>query len=396
MKTPRRICIAAAALAATASVPAGTINWDGDNAVGNMSYNDNWYGNSNPDNFSGWNFGNNLEFNYRNNAGQTSVYYDYSGWRNISDIAFMTTFGAATTWNGNGNGLNFNQKLENYSSNTVTLGTMNFSGAKNGAAQIELNPVNGDMSFSSTSNLYNDNSKAYHVYGNNGKTLTLNTALGVGGTAANVSLNIQQNSTVQVNAAQNYTGGTNVNAGVLSLGTSGSLASGNVSVVSGAKLSGAGTIAGATSIGGTHTVGGSNATGTQAFGNDLGYAAGSVFEWDINTGSAAYDKTTITGNLNVASGAIFKVVSSSAFSDTFWNTGHTWSDIFNGQAMTNFLVSNFQYVAAGSSVAAPSAEGFFSVSGADLKWTAVPEPSGVLVGGLVGLGLLRRRRHPVG
>jgi hypothetical protein len=52
------------------------------------------------------------------------------------------------------------------------------SGAKNGATQIERNPVNGDLILNG--NLFTDNSKPYRVFGNNGKTLTVNTALGIG------------------------------------------------------------------------------------------------------------------------------------------------------------------------------------------------------------------------
>ncbi|MFN8243856.1 MAG: hypothetical protein U0X40_07345, partial [Ferruginibacter sp.] len=64
-------------LAASAAYPQ-TINWDADNAVGNFSYCDNWYGNSCPTSYGGFNYGNILQFNYRNNGSQTSVFYDLS------------------------------------------------------------------------------------------------------------------------------------------------------------------------------------------------------------------------------------------------------------------------------------------------------------------------------
>jgi hypothetical protein len=43
----------------------------------------------------------------------------------------------------------------------------------------------------------------------------------------------------------------------------------------------------------------------------------------------------------------------------------------------------------------PVTEGFFTLSGSTLTWSAVPEVSNALIGGLIGLGLLRRRRAAV-
>ena len=107
-----------AALALTAATHAD-INWDGDNALGNMSYNDNWYGNSQP----GWGFASgNLVFNYKSGT-QTSIYYDYGDWRNINDIIWETTFPAGLPLDGNTNGINFNQRLENRSSYRAPLKT---------------------------------------------------------------------------------------------------------------------------------------------------------------------------------------------------------------------------------------------------------------------------------
>ena len=144
--------------------------------------------------------------------------------------------------------------------------------------------------------------------------------------------------------------------------------------------------------GGTHAPG-DGGVGTQTVGGTLTYNSGSIFEWDITTATNSYDKVSMTGTLAVTSGAIFKVVSSTAFSDTFWDTNHSWADIFNGKTMTNFLVSNFQYVANGSTLGSPpSAEGYFTISGGTLNWTMVPELSNLLVGGLLGVGLLMRRR----
>ena len=221
-----------AALALTAATHAD-INWDGDNALGNMSYNDNWYGNSQP----GWGFASgNLVFNYKNGT-QTSIYYDYGDWRNINDIIWETTFPAGLPLDGNTNGINFNQRLENRSSYTQTV-NMNLSGAKNGATQIELNPVNGNLVINGT--IHNDNSKPYAVYGNTGKTLTLNSTLGVGSSPSSVGFTIAQNSNVVVAASQSYSGNTTISAGSLTTTGTGTLGGGsyaaNISIASGSTF----------------------------------------------------------------------------------------------------------------------------------------------------------------
>jgi uncharacterized protein (TIGR03382 family) len=38
-------------------------------------------------------------------------------------------------------------------------------------------------------------------------------------------------------------------------------------------------------------------------------------------------------------------------------------------------------------------QGYFTASGDDLNWTALPKPSTALAGLLLGAGLLRRRRN---
>jgi autotransporter-associated beta strand protein len=208
------------------SIHAGNIDWDGD-ANGDFNNAGNWFGNSNPAGFGGWVFTNNLVLDF-NNSSAATLNYNYGAWNNIGDISVAATFddvfSGPVTWNGDGNGLNFNQRLENYSTLDLTFGTMKFSGAKSGATQIELNPVNGNLTFSSSSAIFNDNSRPYRVFGDNGKTLTLNTTLGVGPTAANVNLSVEQNSVVIIGAAQTYTGDTTIKAGRIELDANGSVA----------------------------------------------------------------------------------------------------------------------------------------------------------------------------
>lgn len=297
---------------------AGTINWDGDNPVGNLSYNNNWYGDSNPTSFGGWVFSNDLQFNF-NNGAATSIYDDYGAWQNISNITFMSTFNGVngvTSLDGNGNGFNFNQKVENQSSTAVTI-TLPLSGAKNGATQIELNPVNGNLTLNGS--IFNDNSKPYFVYGDNGKTLTLNTILGVGSNASAVSLTIAQNSIVQLNTAQTYTGATNIQAGRLELSSATGVSTG--------------------SVGGAITLG--NTTGTAAAELRLTAATGGYFEdaaITVNSGSTgtktisstnASGTNTLSGNVamntnttfNVATGGTLAMTGNFSGGNTLTKTG---------------------------------------------------------------------------
>jgi len=252
-------------------------NWDGENAVGNFLNADNWFGNTVGGN-GGFGFANgSLHFTFRNNAAQTSLFYNFAGYADTNDIFWDSSFPVGLTLDGNGQGLNFNQRLQNDSSFTQTIGSsMNLSGAKNGATQIELSPVNGDLVLNGS--IFNDNSKPYVVFGNNAKTLTLNTTLGVGATPGNVSLTISANSTVKVQAIQNYTGGTNINAGVLNLG----VAQG----ATGGPLGGTGTIA---SIGtirfGSGGVGGTlqySAVNQTDYSSRFSTGSGQTFKIDTN------------------------------------------------------------------------------------------------------------------
>ena len=110
-----------------------------------------------------------------------------------------------------------------------------------------------------------------------------------------------------------------------------------------------------------------------------------------------FDAVSVSGTIDVASGAIFKVVlGGSALTDiqdtnnVFWNTPYgtqSWNmtEIF-GQA---FNSGAFTSVQTNTDV---STYGSFTISGSALTWTAVPEPTSALAGLLLTVGLLRRRR----
>jgi fibronectin-binding autotransporter adhesin len=173
--------------------------------------------------------------------------------------------------------------------------------------------------------------------------------------------------TVTINAAQAYTGATNVNAGTLALGASGAIAtSPSINVASAAtldlsavtggitlgatqSLAGAGTVTGAVAISGTVNPGDSGAIGTLTFAettlNGGGVLNVSLFDasstagtgWDLlTTGAVTFanssgSKFTINlssvstsggaagsaTNFNNANDANFKILSASSFSTTF-------------------------------------------------------------------------------
>ena len=216
-----------------------------------------------------------------------------------------------------------------------------------------------------------------------------------------------------------YTGDTIVKAGTLKLNASTALATSSRIVAGDTGSSGAildvataGLIVGSdktlAGIGTVNATGrtvtlsgtlapGDGSTGALAIsGGSLSMGSTSVFDWDINTTLNTSDSVSVGDSLSVASGAIFKVISNTAFTDPFWDTTRSW-DVFGGKDFDAFILN---FVANGvPQVAADFAtEGAFSFTngGTDLIWIAVPEPSNahsVLIGlCFITAGLLRRRR----
>ncbi len=227
-------------------------------------------------------------------------------------------------------------------------------------------------------------------------------------------------STLTLTGESTYTGITSINAGALELGVGGSInSSSRIHLATGTTLidvdgltiggtnaqtlSGAGTIQSDLTIGaqGIHAVG--NSPGTQQVNGSLTYADDSIFSWDLATLTTTgrgteFDGVGVTGNMTVESDAIFCVVLGMAGSENnaFWSEDRTWDNVF---AVTGSITGAFTNFSVVNSLFAPvtianQPNGHFTFTNAgSLSWSAVPEPSSVLAGLLLGAGLLRRRRR---
>jgi len=316
----------------------------------------------------------------------------------------------------------------NVSTGTVALGS---AGRLTGTPT--LNVSSGQLTLAGTESV-----GAYTQTGGTlagtGNTLTSGTAFdmqagtvsaNLGGTG--IALNKTTGGTVTLNNANTYTGVTTISGGTLALGSGGSISNSSSIIVGNAgssgakldatltsgltigssqKLSGIGTVdvgSGTLTINGTHAPG--NSPGVQTVTGNLNYGANSIFEWDLASSAHGsrgtdYDGVNVSGTLGGAGGATFKVIlGSGSFSDTFWNVQHTWTDIFSAtNASTKDLSTIFGtvkwYQGATDMTTSTGTEGYFTLNGSanTLTWTAVPEPTGALVGLLIGAGLLRRRR----
>ena len=288
-------------------------NFDGDGNSGGFGYFDwwnNWFG----DTFPTWNYATDLEFNFRNQAGITNV-YNNAGWLQAKNIVIQSTFSGSVTFGGNGSsGINFKEKIENYSSSAQTF-SMDLSGGKDGSTRIELNPINGDLTF--TGNFYNDDSDDYFVYGANSKTLTLSTTLGVGSTAANVDFSLEQASNVQINNNQSWAGTTYVKAGTMTVASTRTLATGTLNISGGTFTNAGADVLGNSSVvtmsGGSFNMGGNDTVGSFTItGGTLGGSS------TLTATSYSLGGGTINGNLG--SGAATNSAGSTSLNGTLGST----------------------------------------------------------------------------
>ena len=244
-----------------------------------------------------------------------------------------------------------------------------------------------------------------------GATRTVNAASGniaIGGAiSGSGGLTKTGSNTLTLTGTNTYGGQTGVNAGTLVINGNQGGATGAVTVASGARLAGAGTVGGATSVAGgaLHSAGAIGDPGTQTFSSTLTYGSGSIFQWDLDAGTAdpgagavnsgSYDRVVANGTVTGTS--VFTIVlGTNNYAAAFWDTNKSWNNVFSGAGPYE-LASLFTSFG-GSNVASDglvTGEGIFSFNGNTLNWTAIPELSNLLIGALLGAEVLRRRRERV-
>lgn len=336
------LCLLLASAALIPAVSAADNVWVGNDNQSNGAWSrtGNWTNNTSP------NFQTNNRIVFQNNLTSTNMLYDLGGWVSASDIVWDPSFNVSRTLSSTGGGIDFATRLENNSSYTQTV-SMNLSGGKFGAGDIQLNPVNGDLVINGT--IYNDRSLSYNIWGNTGRTLTLNSTLGPNATQSSVNFTIQRNATVQVNTNQLWQGTTTLNGGTLNIGTSGLMGNGTYTgavalnsyngtnsslVLSNSRsqiMSGA--------ISGTGALIQSG-TGTTTLSGNNTFSGGTI----VNAGTLALSNNNVnvlTGPVTVNSGATLRAQGVNIISDTSAMTlnGGTYAMGTNGEYLASLTMN---------------------------------------------------------
>jgi len=324
-------------------------------------------------------------------------------------------------------------------SGTVAIGANGAGSAFTLSGGITLN---GNLTIQTYNNTINGTTKAQSgftggitgtgnvVFNNNGlaaNTITMSTSainhtgsLTLQGSAtgdttisANIGSNVTgvtQNSATSrlvLSGTNTYTGGTNVNAGILAV--NGSLANTTTTVGSGGTLQGSGSIGGSVTVQSGGIIAAGNSIESLTTGA-LSLEAGSTFAYEINNDAAAGvagDLTAVTGNLTLDLGnatlltlgeigtgswslgdKLTLISYSGAWNGGLFNYGSTLADdsIIDFSGMD--WLFNYNDTAAGTNYTGDLTGSSF------VTMTAVPEPdAAALVGGLGMLALLRRRRR---
>ena len=222
------------------------------------------------------------------------------------------------------------------------------------------------------------------------------------GVTGSAGLNKAGAGTLVLEGVSNFNGATTVTAGKLTI--TGAIATSSVLVSSGGTLAGESSDGGLTNgkVSAITLSGGSGTGGILAPGNgtagDLGALYGTSLTWNGATESTfsqmlfdlgssnASDKLELSGAMTKGTGSIFE-----------WDFGNT--GVLNS---TYTLVTALGGFGIGATLFDPGdftpknlasgVTGSFSISGNNLQFTTVPEPTSAVVGLLIGAGLLRRRR----
>lgn len=261
----------------------------------------------------------------------------------------------------------------------------------------------------------------------------LNTPLGLA-TPANslVALTHSGTGSLTLTGSNTYTGSTTLSGGSLILSGSGSITSPNIilgasttfnvsavaggyTLASGQTLSGNGSLVGAANIAGTLSPGMS--PGTLNTENQT-WLNGGDYHWQVvdaeGTAGVGFDTVAVNGTLDLSNAGL----TAGGFSINLWSLAtaapdadgdtmnfdatlnYSWALLTASGGITGFDSADFNINVAAANGAGgftnALAGGGFSLHQVDnqlrLNFTAVPEPSSLLLGGIGGLFLLRRRR----
>jgi autotransporter-associated beta strand protein len=186
-----------------------------------------------------------------------------------------------------------------------------------------------------------------------------------------------------LSGTNSYTGATNVSAGTLRVNGS-THSSSNFTVASGATLAGSGTVAGQVSVSGNVAPGnGTSAIGVLNTGSTTWNGGTNLFQFDLAATAGSSDKLAIAGNF-AKTGSTFKFDFMGSAPATFGNV----YDLVTWTGLNEFAADDFTFQGLNGSFNT----GSFSITGSTLQFTAVPEASNLLIGGLLGLGMMSRRR----
>ena len=252
------------------------------------------------------------------------------------------------------------------------------------------------------------------------RSVTIANITEVSGVVSNGGLTVvSTNATRSLNltAANTYSGGTTVNGGTLLVNnTNGSATgSGAVSVGTGASLGGSGSISGATTMQTGSLLRPGNSPGVLTFGSDLTLNTGANMIWELwaNTevnSPVTFDQIVVGGNLQFdgSNGVTLDFGTTAggslvSWADTFWDSQRSW--ILYDVTGTTTGASNLSLIntafndATGAALATARSGASFSIDqvGSDIVVKYIPEPSSssLMLLGLAGLTAVRALRRKV-
>jgi fibronectin-binding autotransporter adhesin len=327
---------------------------------------------------------------------------------------------AAKATNIRGTGISNAGALRNLSGDNSYAGAITI-----GAGGARINSESGTMTLTGgvVTSVLND-----VTFGGAGDTIASTTAIsGAGGLAKDGAGRLTLSTT------NTYTGSTIISGGVLELAGTGSInSSSGITVGSAGRLvynsstalsapltiSAGGTLSGSGSIGvdlGLSSINSvlspGNSPGIQPYGVSQTWSA-FTYEWELNEWTTAaagtnFDQIAITGNLSLTGSStgsyVLNVLSLTALNEAgnvpnFAESSRSWEILTTTGTIIGFDASYWEINTDGF-LSTPAWQGDWSLAlnGSDnalvLSFTAIPEPSVTLLGGLGALALLRRRRR---